>query len=383
MTGSRLDATEIARELTALESASRLLEERLAVDPKAEIVAEVVERRRGMRGLVFTQSRDTARALWSSLRATTRCGIVTGSGSRDATGKAAPMSAVFGMLATGRLELIVATDVGCEGLNLQAAAFVVHADLPWSPARLEQRVGRVSRIGQKSTRVEEVILVAEGSPVEAALKRKSEAAGRFAGRRTDGGRYGTGWTISERLIVDSDEQRCVVNLAERRAGRSSFALRPLDIRGSAGPARDGREIRFELEVRAARPANGRDKAVELAVDAWVAIVRRRELQPPRLDGSSPQHRMIEAAARAGVLTRDLVELMALRYRAGTEMLIARAAGDRVDATVVAALVRAIAEEGREKEPYEASIAGSIVTRGWLRAAEGFAAGGGYNRPVCR
>jgi len=45
--------------------------------------------------------------------------------------------------------VLVSTDVGSEGRNLQFAHAVVNFDLPWNPMRIEQRIGRVSRIGQE------------------------------------------------------------------------------------------------------------------------------------------------------------------------------------------------------------------------------------------
>jgi superfamily II DNA or RNA helicase len=45
-------------------------------------------------------------------------------------------------------QVMVSTDAGGEGINLQFAYVVVNWDLPWSPTRLEQRIGRVDRIGQ-------------------------------------------------------------------------------------------------------------------------------------------------------------------------------------------------------------------------------------------
>lgn len=45
--------------------------------------------------------------------------------------------------------VLVSTDAGGEGVNLQFAHVVVNYDLPWSPTRIEQRIGRVDRIGQK------------------------------------------------------------------------------------------------------------------------------------------------------------------------------------------------------------------------------------------
>lgn len=45
-------------------------------------------------------------------------------------------------------QFLVSTDAGGEGLNLQFAHIVVNYDLPWNPMRIEQRIGRVDRIGQ-------------------------------------------------------------------------------------------------------------------------------------------------------------------------------------------------------------------------------------------
>ena len=44
--------------------------------------------------------------------------------------------------------VLIATDAGGEGLNLQFCHVVVNYDLPWNPMRIEQRIGRVDRIGQ-------------------------------------------------------------------------------------------------------------------------------------------------------------------------------------------------------------------------------------------
>lgn len=49
----------------------------------------------------------------------------------------------------GPCQVLVSTDAGGEGLNLQFCHVVVNYDLPWNPMRLEQRIGRVDRIGQK------------------------------------------------------------------------------------------------------------------------------------------------------------------------------------------------------------------------------------------
>jgi SNF2 family DNA or RNA helicase len=64
--------------------------------------------------------------------------------------------------------VFISTDAGGVGLNLQAADVVVNLDLPWNPARLEQRIARVHRIGSRST-VQEILIVCKESVEERIL----------------------------------------------------------------------------------------------------------------------------------------------------------------------------------------------------------------------
>ncbi|MFO7634611.1 MAG: C-terminal helicase domain-containing protein, partial [Caldilinea sp.] len=48
----------------------------------------------------------------------------------------------------GPAQVLISTDAGGEGINLQFCHVVVNYDMPWNPMRLEQRIGRVDRIGQ-------------------------------------------------------------------------------------------------------------------------------------------------------------------------------------------------------------------------------------------
>ena len=52
------------------------------------------------------------------------------------------------MVKTGELRLLLGTDAASEGLNLQRLGTLINLDLPWNPTRLEQRKGRIQRIGQ-------------------------------------------------------------------------------------------------------------------------------------------------------------------------------------------------------------------------------------------
>jgi superfamily II DNA/RNA helicase len=49
---------------------------------------------------------------------------------------------------SGEVRLLIGTDAASEGLNLQRLGTLINLDLPWNPTRLEQRKGRIQRIGQ-------------------------------------------------------------------------------------------------------------------------------------------------------------------------------------------------------------------------------------------
>ncbi|HEX3149054.1 MAG TPA: DEAD/DEAH box helicase [Gemmataceae bacterium] len=76
--------------------------------------------------------------------------------------------------------LFFSTDAGGVGLNLQFAAVVVNVDLPWNPAVLEQRIGRVHRLGQKQP-VRVVNFVAKGTIEEGMLALLKFKKSLFAG----------------------------------------------------------------------------------------------------------------------------------------------------------------------------------------------------------
>ncbi len=65
--------------------------------------------------------------------------------------------------------VFLSTDAGGTGLNLQAADCVVNFELPWNPAKMNQRIGRVSRIGQASQCINVINLIAKNSIEERIL----------------------------------------------------------------------------------------------------------------------------------------------------------------------------------------------------------------------
>lgn len=72
------------------------------------------------------------------------------------------------------INAIVSTDAGAEGVNLQAGNVVVNYDLPWNPMVVEQRIGRVQRLGSDHASVIVMNLVVQGSVEELVVARLME-----------------------------------------------------------------------------------------------------------------------------------------------------------------------------------------------------------------
>jgi hypothetical protein len=101
-------------------------------------------RARNESAIVFTEYRDTLAHVHRALDG--RCALIHGGLSRDER-----RTALDGFQ-QGRCNVLLATDAAGEGLNLhQSCRVVINLELPWNPMRLEQRIGRVDRIGQRRT----------------------------------------------------------------------------------------------------------------------------------------------------------------------------------------------------------------------------------------
>jgi superfamily II DNA or RNA helicase len=63
----------------------------------------------------------------------------------------------------GRIRILLSSEVGSEGIDLQFCRAVVNYDMPWNPMRVEQRIGRVDRLGQRSRTISVINLLSEGT----------------------------------------------------------------------------------------------------------------------------------------------------------------------------------------------------------------------------
>jgi superfamily II DNA or RNA helicase len=112
-------------------------------------------RRSRQPAVVFTEYRDTLEHVRHALER--RALVLHGGLTRD------ERSAVLEAFAHDPCGLLLATDAAAEGLNLHHhCRLVVNLELPWNPMRIEQRIGRVDRIGQRRT-VHAFHLVAAGT----------------------------------------------------------------------------------------------------------------------------------------------------------------------------------------------------------------------------
>ena len=152
-------------------------------DPKAQALDRIL-RERPAKTIVFTESRATVRHLLRRLHAW-RVAAVFGTSGEFASGTArrGEVLRAFAPLAQGAAappralttDVLIATDLLSEGLNLQDAERVVHYDLPWSPARLAQRVGRIDRLGSPHAAIETVTFLPP-KPLAVALRLEERLA---------------------------------------------------------------------------------------------------------------------------------------------------------------------------------------------------------------
>jgi superfamily II DNA or RNA helicase len=170
---------EIA-ELERLIAQARRVEQS-GVETKLQQLAAVFQqeaiRQSGAKILIFTESRDTLEYLLERIQewGLTAVGLHGGMNLEERIAAEREFR--------DRAQVMVSTEAGGEGINLQFCALMVNYDLPWTPYRLEQRMGRIHRYGQ-TREVHIYNLVAEDTregAVLAALFRKLEEIRRDMG----------------------------------------------------------------------------------------------------------------------------------------------------------------------------------------------------------
>jgi SNF2 family DNA or RNA helicase len=113
----------------------------IKANTKAEKTLELLREIDG-KAIIFTEYRATQEFLLAFLRQHNITAVPYRGGMNR--GKKDWMMDLF----RGRAQVMVATEAGGEGINLQFCNRIINFDLPWNPMRVEQRIGRVHRLGQ-------------------------------------------------------------------------------------------------------------------------------------------------------------------------------------------------------------------------------------------
>ena len=185
-----LMAGVIATNLTDLqverEQVAKLLELALQVEAaghesKFDKLRELVTEQRyaDEKILVFTEHRDTLEFLVKRLHGMGYTGqIAQIHGGLHYSLREAEVEKFRKPIDAGGARLLICTDAAGEGINLQFCWIMVNYDVPWNPARLEQRMGRIHRYGQKHDPVVILNLVApstrEGKVLDVLLHKLEE-----------------------------------------------------------------------------------------------------------------------------------------------------------------------------------------------------------------
>ncbi|MDG1143349.1 MAG: SNF2-related protein, partial [Burkholderiales bacterium] len=135
-------------------------------DPKLEAFLTVVEQKRqrdNKKLLVFTGFLHTLEYIYNKLIAAgIRVGRIEGKVSED---ERRDLRARFSMSSedASSIDVLLSTEVGAEGLDYQFCDAIVNYDIPWNPMKVEQRIGRIDRYGQKSKTVAIYNLITTGT----------------------------------------------------------------------------------------------------------------------------------------------------------------------------------------------------------------------------
>ncbi|MGB8385694.1 MAG: helicase-related protein, partial [Dermatophilaceae bacterium] len=153
------------RELVA---AARALED--GVDSKFDQLLPLVQQlaAEGRRALLFTFSRPTLAYLEGRLSPHVRVAVLHGGVRREERRR------IIAAFRRGEYDLLLANRVASEGLDFEFCSAVINYDLPWNPMEIEQRIGRIDRIGQVEEKIHIVNFYNEETIDERILKRLLE-----------------------------------------------------------------------------------------------------------------------------------------------------------------------------------------------------------------
>ncbi|MGW3548849.1 helicase-related protein [Janibacter hoylei] len=114
-------------------------------DQFIDIVRDLIRQER--QALLFTFSRPTLAYLERSLEGVARVGVLHGGVPRE------QRDHIMSTFRAGGYDIMLATKVASEGLDFEFCSVLINYDLPWNPMEIEQRIGRLDRIGQTEEKI--------------------------------------------------------------------------------------------------------------------------------------------------------------------------------------------------------------------------------------
>lgn len=151
---------------TDIEEVLRNARELTERDPKVEAFLKVLtdkQTRANNKALVFSTFRHTLEYLAKHTRQSGfRFGLVHGDIPDE---ERSELRRRFALSRDDQnaIDILLSSEVGCEGLDFQFCDLLINYDLPWNPMRIEQRIGRIDRYGQASKAVAIVNLITPGT----------------------------------------------------------------------------------------------------------------------------------------------------------------------------------------------------------------------------
>jgi SNF2 family DNA or RNA helicase len=161
------EAERLARQALAMEERSDIerlisLIRRLPPDTKVEALRNEIAKLRDEgypQVMVFSQFTDTMDLLRSELSRDAGLRIMCFSGrggevrANDGSWRTISRDEVKRRFREGTADVLLCTDAAAEGLNFQFCGALINYDSPWNPMRIEQRIGRIDRLGQRFERI--------------------------------------------------------------------------------------------------------------------------------------------------------------------------------------------------------------------------------------
>ena len=118
--------------------------------------------------------------------------------------------------------VLLSSEVGSEGIDLQFCRFVVNYDLPWNPMRVEQRIGRLDRLGQEAERISIINMVVDNTIEDRILLRLYDRINVF--RESIGDLEDILGDVTEKLMVELLDPNLTDEERERKSTETELAI---------------------------------------------------------------------------------------------------------------------------------------------------------------